>query len=373
MATPICKAPARPTAGSSANDSRGGLQPGAGAGAPVGELTDAATFPPLYEAAILYSADCYDATGEVLKEYLRDPNGKNNLRAWLMLFDFYQMTHNRKEFDALSMLFTVKWERSPPVWIESMEGGDPRRKEKRERKDFFAIKQGADGAMLPEIDRFETFVKEMGSARIDFAKARSLLAEEAEIFTLVLQRVRKAKMPLWFNSFDEFTSLLKKLINESPGAKSKGYWNLLFELYILDGKLQEYEDLGLEYAVAFETSPPAWETVSRPSGVQDAADAAAPAEAASVGFPLKGVLGTGSKDMLGQLAVYAASKQEVVVDMGGLLRIDFAATGLFFDAIRSIHLAQKRVILSNLNELVAALLEVFALNKHAILMRKKAS
>jgi ABC-type transporter Mla MlaB component len=88
---------------------------------------------------------------------------------------------------------------------------------------------------------------------------------------------------------------------------------------------------------------------------------------------LKGVLGTGSKEMLSQLSAYAASKQEVVVDMGGLLRIDFAAMGLFFEAIRAIHLAQKRVILSNLNELVAALLEVFSLNKHAILMRKKAS
>lgn len=377
MATPIGKTPAaaRPAgspSGGSAGDPKAGFAPGASGTFQAGELTDSVTFPPLYEAAILYSADCYDATGEVLKEYLRDPNGKNNLRAWLMLFDFYQMTHNRKEFDALSMLFTVKWERSPPVWADSVEGGDPRRKEKRERKDFFAIKQGADGALLPEIDRFEAFVKEMGSARIDFGKVKSMFSEEAELFTLVLQRVRKAKMPLWFNFFDEFAALLKKCINEAPGAKSKGYWNLLFELYILDGKLQEYEDLGLEYAVAFETSPPAWETVVRPTGTPEIAEAA-PAEAASVGFPLKGVLGTSSKDMLAQLAIYAAARQEVVIDMGALMRIDFAASGLFFEAIRSIHLAQKRVILSNLNELVAALLEVFALNKHAILMRKKAS
>ena len=197
---PIGKAPAASrTAGSmpsggSANDPR--LAPAAPGAVQGGELTDSSTFPPLYEAAILYSADCYDATGDVLKDHLRDANGKNNLRAWLMLFDFYLMTHNRKEFDALSMLFTVKWERSPPVWVDSVEGGDPRRKEKRERKDFFAIKQGADGAFLPEIDRFETFVKDMGSARIDFSKVKSILPEEAELFMLVLQRVRKAKMPL---------------------------------------------------------------------------------------------------------------------------------------------------------------------------------
>jgi ABC-type transporter Mla MlaB component len=57
--------------------------------------------------------------------------------------------------------------------------------------------------------------------------------------------------------------------------------------------------------------------------------------------------------------------------MSGLLRIDFAAAGLFFEAIRAIHVSQKRVVLSNINELVAALLEIFGLAKHAILMRRK--
>jgi len=337
---------------------------------------DATGFPPLYEAAVLYSGNFHDAAAEVLREYLREPAGKNNLRAWLMLFDFYQLTHNRKEFDALSMLFTVKFERSPPVWAEFDESGDPQRKEKRELKDFFQMKPGADGALLSEIDRFEAFAKEMGSARIDFSKVKSILAEEAELFAIVLQRIRKAKIPLWFNSLSEFAPLLKKSINESRVESSQGYWNLMFEVYILDGRLTEYEELGLEYAVAFEMSPPAWETVTRPTGTADNARQAGGSEDqehGASGFQMKGVLSHNSTEMLSQLAVYAASRQEVAIDMSRLLRIDFTAAGLFFEAIRAIHLAQKRVILSNLNELVAALLEVFAANKHAILMRKKAT
>jgi ABC-type transporter Mla MlaB component len=337
---------------------------------------DTTGFPPLYEAAVLYSGNFHDAAAEVLREYLREPAGKNNLRAWLMLFDFYQLTHNRKEFDALSMLFTVKFERSPPVWAEFDESGDPQRKEKRELKDFFQMKAGADGALLSEIDRFEAFAKEMGSARIDFSKVKSILAEEAELFAIVLQRIRKAKIPLWFNSLSEFAPLLKKSINESRVESSQGYWNLMFEVYILDGRLTEYEELGLEYAVAFEMSPPAWETVTRPTGTADSARQAGGSEDqefGATGFQMKGVLSHNSTEMLSQLAMYAASRQEVAIDMSRLLRIDFIAAGLFFEAIRAIHLAQKRVILSNLNELVAALLEVFAANKHAILMRKKAT
>jgi len=342
------------------------------------ELTglDTTAFPPLYEAAVLYSGNFHDATAEVLREYLREPAGKNNLRAWLMLFDFYQLTHNRKEFDALSMLFTVKFERSPPVWAEFDEIGDPQRKEKRDLKDFFQMKPGADGALLSEIDRFEAFAKEMASARLDFGKVRSILAEEGELFAIVLQRIRKARIPLWFNGLSEFASLLKKSINEAGVESSQGYWKLMFELYILDGKLAEYEELGLEYAVAFEISPPAWETVSRPTGAADnarQAGASEDQEPGTTGFQMKGVLSLNSTEMLAQLAVYAAPRQEVTIDMSRLLRIDFTAAGLFFEAIRAIHLAQKRVILSNLNELVAALLEVFAANKHAILMRKKAT
>jgi anti-anti-sigma regulatory factor len=336
---------------------------------------DSTSFPPIYEAAVLYSADHYEAAEQVLKEYFRTNDGKNSIRAWLMMFDLYQLTHNRKEFDALSMLFTVKFERSPPHWVESHDNADPRRKEKREHKDFFAVAPAADGALISEIDRFEEFAKQMGSARIDFAKIKGISQEECELFAIVFQRLRRARSPLWFNNLDGFAQLLKQGINEHTGrplSDSQGFWSLLFELYILDGRLQEYEDLGLEYAVAFEMSPPAWEVVSRPTGSGESRNvkhaAAAPV---THGFPLKGVISADSKEMLQQLSVYAASHQEVAVDMSGLLRIDFAATNLFFDTVRSLHSAQKRVVLSNLNELVAALLEIFGITKHAIVMRKK--
>jgi ABC-type transporter Mla MlaB component len=338
---------------------------------------DSTSFPALYEAAILYSAEYNDAAQETLKEYLRTNDGKNSIRTWLMMFDFYQITKNRKEFDSLSMLFTVKFERSPPVWTDTQEIADPRRKEKRERKDFFQLTPDADGALLGEIDRLETFAKEIGSVRIEFAKVKAILSEEAELFSIVLQRLRRAKVHVWFSHFDEFAAILRKAINDATGLPlkaSQGFWTLMFEAFILDGKLNEYEDLGLEYAVAFEVSPPAWVVVTRPSAQGDEDEGSAKAdntEKITVGFPLAGIVTVGSKDILQQLQLYAAAKQEVMIDASDLLRLDFNAVTMFFETIRSIHSGQKRVILSNLNELVAALLEVFGLGKHAILMRKR--
>jgi ABC-type transporter Mla MlaB component len=370
MATPISGKPGsaqRPTA-----------VPTPAAQAPSSEqiLPDSTNFPPLYEAAILYAAGHADAAQETLKDYMKTTDGKNSIRTWLMLFDFYHLTANRREFDALSMLYTVKFERSPPVWTDTHDTADPRRKEKRERKDFFVLTPDSDGALLGEIDKFESFAKEMGSCRIDFTKVKSILSEEAELFAIVFQRLRRAKIPIWFNGFDPFATTLRASINETTGLPlnaSQGFWSLLFELYIFEGKTNEYEELGLEYAVAFEMSPPAWQAVNRPLSDDDTtATTTASADKATMGFPIKGVVSAASKDVLQQLSLYAASKQEVVIDTSDLMRIDFTAVTMFFEAIRGIHSGQKRVILSNLNELVAALLEVFGITKHAILMRKKA-
>ncbi len=340
---------------------------------------DANSFPVIYEAAILYAADYYDAARETLKEHMKTDEGKSSIRTWLMLFDLLQLTHNRREFEALSMMFTVQFERSPPAWTAESGDTDPRRKEKRERKDLFLMAPDANGALLSEIDRLEAFAKEIGTCRIELNKVKSILAEEAELFSIVFQRLRRAKILLWFNGLDDFAAVLKASINEAGGtiSASQGWWSLLFELTILDGRVDEYEELGLEYAVAFEISPPPWEVVVRPTGIAESAPGAdrnspaAAALAAQVGFPLNGVVGQNSKEMLQQLSIFAAAKQEVLVDMSGLLRIDFAVAGQFFEAVRAIQLSQKRVILSNLNELVAALLEVFGMSKHAILMRKK--
>lgn len=340
---------------------------------------DANSFPVIYEAAILYAADYYDAARETLKEHMKTDEGKSSIRTWLMLFDLLQLTHNRREFEALSMMFTVQFERSPPAWTAETGNTDPRRKEKRERKDLFLMAPDANGALLSEIDRLEVFSKEIGTCRVEFNKVKTILAEEAELFSIVFQRLRRAKILLWFNGLDEFAAVLKACINEAGGtiSASQGWWSLLFELTILDGRMDEYEELGLEYAVAFEISPPPWEAVARPTGIAESAPGAGRdspaggAAAAQVGFALNGVVGQNSKEMLQQLSIFAAAKQEVLVDMSGLLRIDFAVAGQFFEAIRAIQLSQKRVILSNLNELVAALLEVFGMSKHAILMRKK--
>jgi anti-anti-sigma regulatory factor len=291
-----------------------------------------------------------------------------------MLFDLFEIAQNRTEFDALSMLYTVRFEQSPPVWAGGAEAlQDPRRAQSRERKDFFALKPIATGELAVEIEKFLAFAENMGSVRLDTDKVTSLTATEAELLTVALQRLRRLKTPMWFNSMDAFERVLRTAFNERVSEATKPFWLLLFELYILQGKSEAFEELGLEYAVAYEISPPNWEIYV--NSVAQVAAQSAPADPAGPepGFALKGVISPASGNQFTELASYAAAQDEAVIDMSKVLRIDFSACHQFFEVVKAIQLGGKRVILSDLSELNAALLEAFGFNRHAILIRRKAN
>jgi anti-anti-sigma regulatory factor len=358
--------------------STGSMRPLARATGRLGsEEYHSAALPVAQEAAVLYAAGSAEAATALLKSEIKDAMGRNNKQAWLMLFDLHQFAGNRAEFDSLSMLFTVKFEQSPPAWSDATgEAGDPRRNQSRERKDFYALKPGADGELAGDIEKFVAFAEGQGTVRLDLAKVTAINGEEAMLFATALQKLRKKHMPMWFNNHEGFERVLRAAFNEKSSEEQRPYWVLLFELYILLGRMNDFEELGLEYAVAFEISPPSWEVYVNTVAAAAAKSAPAKVEAPSApeaGFALKGVLSTASANQVADLNDYASTRSEVAVDMSKVLRIDFGFTSTFFDMVKAIQLAGKRVILANLNEINAALLEALGVNRYAILVRRKST
>ena len=344
------------------------------------EEYNSGALPIAQEAAILYAANHAEAATALLKGEIKDPVGRNNKQAWLMLFDLHQVAQDRQEFDSLSMLFTVKFEQSPPAWADNGEAAnDPRRNQSRERKDFFALKPAATGELAAEIEKFLVFAESQSTVRLDVAKVAAMTPEEALLLANALGHLRKKKMPMWFNNFESLEKVLRAAFNESATADQRPFWMLLFEIYIVTGRMDDFEELGMEFAVAFEMSPPNWEVyvnkvasdaARATSAAKSAASAPTPPDA---GFELKGVLSLASSSQIAELNAVAASRTEVVVDMAKVLRVEFGYTAAFFDVVKAIQLAGKRVILANLNELNAALLEAMGVNRYAILVRRKST
>jgi anti-anti-sigma regulatory factor len=353
------------------------IRPARPAGRLGSEEFNSSTLPTAQEAAVLYAANHPEAAANVLKVEIKDSVGRNNKQAWLMLFDLHQVAQNKQEFESLSMLFTVKFEQSPPGWADNAESPtDPRRTQSRERKDFFALKPNSSGELAGEIEKLRAFAQSQGTVRLEVSKVSAISTEEALLMASVLNQLRKAKVPMWFNGIDVLEKTLRSAFNEKPSDEQKSYWILLFELLILQGKATEFEDLSLEFAVAFEMSPPNWEVYVNSVAAQVAKAAGGgkgggPAPPPEAGYALKGVLSPASSNQIAELNAYAATKTEVAVDMGMVLRVDFSFTSTFFDTVKAIQLAGKRVILTNLNELNAALLEAMGVNRYAILVRRR--
>ena len=83
------------------------------------------------------------------------------------------------------------------------------------------------------------------------------------------------------------------------------------------------------------------------------------------------MISSASSNQIAELNGFAAPLAEVAIDTSKVLRIEFGFASAFFDVVKGLQLAGKRVILSNLNELNAGLLEAFGFNRYAILVRKK--
>ena len=98
---------------------------------------------------------------------------------------------------------------------------------------------------------------------------------------------------MWFNNLESLETILRAAFNERATEDQRPFWLLLFEIYVLQGKDTEFEELGMEYAVAFEISPPSWEVyVNTVSAAAARTTPAAPRGGAApeAGFELKGVL-----------------------------------------------------------------------------------
>src|SRR5258708_2864357 len=78
---------AAPAVGAS---STGNVRPARPAGRLGSEEFHSASLPTAQEAAILYAANQVEAAAYLLKVEIKDPVGRNNKQAWLMLFDLYQ-------------------------------------------------------------------------------------------------------------------------------------------------------------------------------------------------------------------------------------------------------------------------------------------
>jgi ABC-type transporter Mla MlaB component len=135
------------------------------------------------------------------------------------------------------------------------------------------------------------------------------------------------------------------------GSQDRRAWNMLFDLYSVQNREKEFEQLALDYAMQFETSPPVWQKIG--SAAKSAPASQARAEASSLELPR--LLDKTAADKLGDELAAAAANAQTRIDFSRIEMIDEAGASECTRILEEARKAKRRLQVSGVDRLIALL------------------
>ncbi|MCO5100901.1 MAG: hypothetical protein M9885_08395 [Burkholderiaceae bacterium] len=361
---------------------------GDAAGAMAIDVNGPALPPMLEEAAILYSNGQTQPAALVLRQALDDPEvaGFRPL-AWLMLLDLHQCVGDRAGFEALALRYAAQFESSPPGWSDALSAAHAATSPAAPATPASSLRSlslsGPIDASFAE--RARDFGSHAGAeATLDCSRAESLDADGAQALLALLAGFERARATLTVFGADRLFALARASIEPGRRDPSQACWMLALQALRLLGRQQDFDDLGIEYCVTYEVSPPSWEPAAESFRTMRAPDAqAAPAPvgvapalagspiASSGAFVLQGEVLGRMQDELQALRNFASGRGDVVVDCRSLRRMEFVAAGDLLNEVATMRSAGRQVLFVEPNYLVYALMLVMGIHDLAEIRRRK--
>jgi len=322
--------------------------------------------PIIAEAATLF------ANGEVEQALARLSNsvreedlGDSAQQAWLMLFDLYQHRGQRVEFEALALEFVVKFERSPPAWIESDERHDPALA--TGGIGYFALNGMLTGASAPELEKLRNTPGR--TVRIECDRLLGLDGPGCRLLREALLSIRDAGKEVMFTGESRLLAFLERFCQPGKIEADAAAWALLLDVYRTLDLKDKFEEAAVNYAVTFEVSPPSWEPQPKAEARRSAV--LRPVEAAEQALILSGELSGAGEPLARQLQDWAGANKMLVVDMSRATRVDLATAGLMLRVLSELQKSGTTIQIRGANELICALFGVVGLNRVARIIPRK--
>ncbi len=316
--------------------------------------------PELEEAAVLYANGKIGETATLLNRYLLDHRDNHDPLPWYMLFDLYELSDQSAPFEDAAVDFAVKFERSPPTWT-------PRNKPKTVTQTAPLMSYGEKYGSLERVkqSRFFQDAAHASYARLDVSKTLAPDEETASAILNDIVRLHEMRKPVELIGGPGFAVRLDAA--RHGGRLTESGWFLLLAVLQLLGREDDFENAAVDYAVAFEVSPPSY-TQPRPlpSKVNTIEKQIAPTP--DLAFKLTGQIGPGSESQFNELKQYAQGRSQVEIDLSHVIRIDFSVVGLLLETLISISGAGSKILFKEGNELVNTLLHIVGASQFAVVL-----
>lgn len=329
------------------------------------------------ETAILFSNGQLDAAEAVLRAGLRrDDLGNAARMAWLMLFELVNQRGDRVAFEQLAMDYALRFENSPPAWMDYGEVSPSRPAASAAVQ--APLQSGAPSVRLPpqidagivgQLEQLRALTAAHAAVQLDVSDARSIDIAGASLLLRVLGAFKRSHRELTLVGAAGFADVLARSIESGRRDPADASWMLLLEVLRMLNRQEDFEEAAIQYCITFEVSPPSWEPPAANLKVAAASGApaggAADASAASVPLELRGVVEGDGEPHFGRLVAAAKNQQQVTIDCLHLRRLAFSAGSALLGALQRLRKGGANVELRNANALVAALLHLLGVTATA--------
>ena len=318
----------------------------------------------LENAALLFASGQVAAARALLDQGVQtDHDAKLSPLAWLALFDLLQRADDRAAYEQLALQYVVQFERSAPVWDET---GKPASSPKSGAGGFIALTGKLSTATANQFDGLRKAIeKRVPAAKLDLGSISQFDDGGARALADLLALARKRQMRIAIQRAEKLVAALNAAVKKGTEG-GEGAWLLLLELMQWRHDRAAFEDRALEYAIAFELSPPSLEPGLAPQPEPMAKDDAAGNGALDVATisPMPegeelvwtGVMCGTVVPYLAKLMEFAQGRPVVPINMAGVERVDFVCAGTLLNAINRIEMQRKSVQIAGATPIVRALL-----------------
>jgi ABC-type transporter Mla MlaB component len=319
----------------------------------------------LENAALLFASGQAAGARALLEQGIgTDHDTRQSPLAWLALFDLLQRAGDRAAFEQHALSFSVQFERSAPMWEErnapKAAGAAP--------AGYIAVSGRLGAESKPQIEGLRRAIaKKVAHARLDLGAVAGFDDAGAQLLATALADARKARVALAIERAHKLQAALDAAVKLGRDG-GEGPWQLSLELLQWSHDQTLFDDRAIEYAIAFEMSPPSWEPPPVPPAAAkptessaDPAheDTALPADAEAV--QLSGVLSGQATPQLAKVQEFAQGRQIVAVDVTAVERIDFVCDGALLNVVSRIEAQRKSVQVVGASPIIRALLLLIGL------------
>jgi len=247
------------------------------------------------ETAILFSNGQFDAAEAVLRAGLRrDDLGSAARVAWHMLFELVNQRGDRAAFEQLTMDYALRFENSPPAWMDYVEAPASRQAVNAPP----APAQGGgpsvrlphliDAGIVSQLEQLRALTAAHAAVQLDVSEARSVDIAGASLLLRVLSAFKRSQRELTLVGAAGFAEVLSRAVESGRRDPSDALWMLLLEVLRMLNRHEAFEEAAIQYCITFEVSPPSWEPPVANLKIAAASNGpAAASEATAAGAPLE--------------------------------------------------------------------------------------